>query len=121
MTSTWDLTNVAEAAIAFRDERDWQQFHRPRELAAALNIEASELLELFLWKGDESAQALRDDRERLTKVEQEVADVVIYAVTLCHDLGIDLAGAVQEKLRLNGERYTVEGFRGSAKKAASAD
>ena len=115
----WDLAACVDRLVAFRKARDWEQFHRPKELAAALAIEAAELQELCLWKPDESAAQVRADRERFGRVEQELADVAIFAVMLAHDLGIDLSGAVERKIDLNEKRYPVDEHRGVARKAGS--
>jgi len=97
--------------IAFRDERDWKQFHKPKDLAISLTLEASELLELFQWEAADGVpegkrEALRD----------ELADVMIYALTLAHDLGIDVEAAIRDKMRKNAAKYPVEKSRGSSKK-----
>lgn len=100
--------------VAFRDERDWKQFHSPRNLAASISIEAAELLELFQWSSDttlaEDIEARREDLER------ELADVVIYAMLLAHDTGIDLEAAITQKLAENAEKYPAERARGSSAK-----
>lgn len=113
----WDLAASVERLIAFRRARDWEQFHRPKELAAALAIEAAELQELFLWKPEESATDVRADSERFGRVEEELADVVIFASMLAHDLDIDLAAAIGRKIDTNDRRYPVEEHRGVARKA----
>lgn len=113
----WDLSGCIARLMAFRRARDWEQFHRPKELAAALAIEAAELQELFLWKPEESAAQVRADRDRFGRVEEELADVAIFAVMLAHDLGIDLSGAIERKIERNERRYPVDEHRGIARKA----
>lgn len=113
----WDLSGCVDRLMAFRRARDWEQFHRPKELAAALAIEAAELQELFLWKPDESAAQVRADQERLGRVEEELADVTIFAVMLAHDLGIDRSGAIERKIDRNEQRYPVDAHRGVARKS----
>ncbi len=94
--------------VNFRDERDWKQFHNPKDLAVALSIEASELLESFLWKDAEEA--------KIEKVKEELADVLAYALLLGHHYGLDLEEIVREKVKKNGEKYPVEKAKGSATK-----
>ena len=115
--SPFDLTEAAKVAMNFRDERDWKQFHSPRNLAAALAIEAGELQEVFLWRKDESAEEILEKQELMTRIRQELADVMILALTLSSDLKLDLNQAILDKIEKNGQRYTVEDFKGSAKKA----
>src|SRR5690606_10733281 len=92
----------------FRDERNWQQFHNPKDLAVALSIEASELLEAFLWKTPEAA-----DPE---KVKEELADVLEYALLLADAYDFDVNAIVLEKIARNAEKYPVDKAKGSAKK-----
>lgn len=106
---------VAEA-IRFRDERDWKQFHAPKDLALGLSIEAAELGELFLWKTrSEAGEALGDPAFR-TRLAEEMADVQIYLLYLSEAAGIALPDAVRSKIAKNGEKYPVERSRGSAAK-----
>lgn len=105
--------DTLRAILAFREEREWRQFHSPQNLAIALAVEAGELLEQFQWmvSGD-----VRPTAEARANVEQEVADLVILLSYLTHDLGIDMNRVVAEKLRINAARYPVERAKGSAKK-----
>jgi dCTP diphosphatase len=98
----------------FRDDRDWKQFHNPKDLAVSISIEAAELLELFQWKaGEESARFAADNRER---VSEEIADVAIYLVELADITGIDLAKAIDAKLEKNAKKYPVDKSRGRSTK-----
>jgi len=91
--------------LAFRKDRNWEQFHSPRNLAVALSIEAAELLECFQWaKDDELADIVTRER---SAIGEEVADIAILLSYLCHDLGIDLDTAVRDKLEKNGAKYPV--------------
>jgi NTP pyrophosphatase (non-canonical NTP hydrolase) len=100
--------------LAFRSERDWQQFHTPKNVAASVAIEAAELLEIFQWTSEaELADTVRDKKD---SIEQEVADVAMYLAFLVHDLGIDLDEACNRKLDINERNYPVAEARGSAKK-----
>ncbi|MDF1665561.1 MAG: nucleotide pyrophosphohydrolase [Planctomycetota bacterium] len=114
---SFDLTQAAKTAMEFRDARDWKQFHSPRNLAAALSIEAAELQEIFLWRKDESSVEIAEKPELMARIRDELADVMVLALTLSSDLGIDLNAAILEKIEKNGQRYTVEKYRGSARKA----
>lgn len=107
--------SVMVALLEFRRKRNWEQFHKPKELATALTIEASELLETFQWKTDEEVTRLLSSSSR-EKVQDEIADVAILLSYLCHDLGIDLNAAVISKLNKNEAKYPVEKSYGNAKK-----
>jgi dCTP diphosphatase len=109
-----DLEQIRAAIKKFRDERDWMQFHNPKDMAAAIAIEAAELQEIFLWKSpSESTQVADVERQR---VLEEVADLAIFLVELADNLKIDLVDAVEAKLIKNGQKYPVEKARGSSKK-----
>ena len=103
-----DIREITEALLEFRDERDWAQFHNPKDLALALNIEAGELLENFLWKS--AAQADMD------KVKEELADVFAFAFLLAEQYGFDVKQIVLEKIAKNALKYPVEKSKGTAKK-----
>ncbi|MBN2840127.1 MAG: nucleotide pyrophosphohydrolase [Coriobacteriia bacterium] len=108
------LGDLTRQIVEFRDERDWKQFHSPRNLAASISIEAAELLECFQWSSDET---IADDVEkRRGEIEEEIADVLIYALLLAHDTGIDPAEAVQRKLEKNDAKYPTEKAKGSRAK-----
>jgi NTP pyrophosphatase (non-canonical NTP hydrolase) len=107
--------SVLTALLEFRRKRNWEQFHKPKELATALAIEASELQEVFLWKTEEEVAHLLNSSSR-GKVLDEIADVAILLSYLCHDLGIDLNAAVLSKLNKNEAKYPVEKSYGNAKK-----
>ncbi|MDA1052548.1 MAG: nucleotide pyrophosphohydrolase [Planctomycetota bacterium] len=96
----------------FVDDRDWQQFHSPKNLSMALSIEAAELMEHFQWLTVEKSRAIRHDAERLHAVSEELADVVCYALALANELDVDLTEALCSKMRKNEEKYPVESFRG---------
>lgn len=98
----------------FADERDWDQFHSPKNLAMALTIESSELMEHFQWLTEEQSTALPP--EKLQQVREEIGDVLIYLVRLSDKLGIDPLLAAVEKLEVNRVKYPAEKVRGSAKK-----
>jgi len=99
---------------AFRDARDWLQFHNPKELAVAITAEAGELLQHFVWQ--DAAQCEQRVKERRAEIESEIADVAILLFELADNSGIDLAAAMRAKLARNEERYPVAKARGSNKK-----
>lgn len=92
----------------FRDDRDWKQFHNPKDLSLALSIEASELLELFLWKSPEQAD--------VSKVKEELADVIAYALLLADNYDLDIEQIVLDKIALNEKKYPVSKAKGTSKK-----
>jgi NTP pyrophosphatase (non-canonical NTP hydrolase) len=108
------LLQLRDALRAFAAERDWDQFHSPRNLATALSVEAAELLEPFQWLTDEQSRSLPPDAR--AAVEQELADVLLYLVRLADKLDVDLAVAARAKIARNAEKYPVEKSRGSSRK-----
>jgi dCTP diphosphatase len=105
---------VLAQLLSFRLERDWVQFHDPRNLSAALAIEAAELQEIFLWAKD--AELTSRVETRKVAIEQELADIAIVFSYLCSDLKIDINDAVRKKLEINRLKYPIEKARGSSKK-----
>jgi len=109
-----DVNAILVKIRKFRDDRDWMQFHSPRNLAVSVVLEASELLEQFQWKTDEEFErAIQSDR---TAVEDEIADVAIYLLELADNLGIDLIDAMERKIKKNEIKYPVAVARGKADK-----
>lgn len=102
------MEELTQELIKFRNERDWEQFHNPKDLALAINIEAGELLELFLWKSPEEANK--------EKIKEELADVFAYALLLANKYDFDVKQIVLDKIKKNGEKYPVDKSRGNAKK-----
>jgi NTP pyrophosphatase (non-canonical NTP hydrolase) len=110
------LAEAQAAILRFRDERDWGPYHTPRHLAAALSIEAAELQQELLWKSDEEARHLLTDPAARERLANEIADVFIFALLLCHTTGTDPLSAVAHKLELNRHKYPVCLARGNARK-----
>jgi NTP pyrophosphatase (non-canonical NTP hydrolase) len=110
-----DLTELRDQLRAFAAERDWEQFHSPKNLAMAMIVEAGELVEHFQWLTEQQSLAL-DDAKR-EQVAQELADVFIYLVRLADRLDIDLLDAAARKIVLNARKYPADRARGSARKA----
>ena len=102
------IKDIIEVLLKFRNERDWEQFHNPKDLALAINVEAGELLELFLWKN--ASEVNRD------KVKEELADVFAFAFLLADKYKFDVKDIVLEKIKKNGEKYPVDKAKGTAKK-----
>lgn len=101
------VQELKNLVAAFVNERDWNQFHTPKNLAMSIAIEAAELMEIFQWCDKEKL-----DEEERARVEEELADVVIYCLSMANATGLDLAGAVKKKLAVNAVKYPVERFRG---------
>ena len=103
--------DAAAKAIAFRDERDWEQFHNPKDLAISISLEAAELLEAFQWSGTDLVA-----ENKHAHIAEELADVTIYCIYLANAIGVDLADAVSAKIDANAQKYPVDKSRGSSKK-----
>jgi NTP pyrophosphatase (non-canonical NTP hydrolase) len=102
------MEEIIQELIKFRNERNWEQFHNPKDLALAINIEAGELLEEFLWKKHEDANK--------EKIKEELADVFAYAFLLAEKYDFDVKEIVLDKIKKNGEKYPIEKAKGTAKK-----
>lgn len=109
-----DLAEICARIRAFRDERDWMQFHHPKNLACSISIEAAELLEHFQWTSPEESARLT--REKKQAIAHEIADILVYTLELADNLGLDPKQAILEKLAINAAKYPVAKARGSAKK-----
>ena len=102
------INEITSSLVEFRNERDWEQFHNPKDLALALSVEASELLEVFIWKSAEQANPER--------VKEELADIFAYAFLLAEKYGFSVREIMIEKIAANRLKYPVEKSKGSAKK-----
>ena len=103
-----DSEEIIKQLIKFRNERDWEQFHNPKDLALAISIEAAELLELFLWKSAEEAHP--------EKVKEELADIFSFAFLLADKYDFDVRQIILDKIKVNSEKYPVSKAKGTAKK-----
>lgn len=113
---TATVAELRERVMVFAREREWEQFHSPKNLSMALAAEAGELMEHFLWTDSPgSAETARSAKKR-PEIEDEIADVVIYALEFANVCGIDLAAAIEAKLAKNAAKYPVEKARGNARK-----
>jgi len=111
-----ELQALREEITAFRDARDWKQFHTPKNLAAAIAIEAAELQEHFLWCTGEESDAHAQDPDKRQAIIEELADVFTYAFLLADRMDIDVVKECRKKLQINGRKYPVEKARGIATK-----
>jgi NTP pyrophosphatase (non-canonical NTP hydrolase) len=109
-----ELEKLRDQLRAFAAERDWEQFHSPKNLAMALSVEVAELLEHFQWLNEEQSRRLQPDA--LAAVNEEAADILLYLIRLSDKLGIDLIAAANKKLALNARKYPVDKARGTSKK-----
>lgn len=113
-----DLQSLTQSLRDFAQEREWDQFHSPKNLAAALTVEAAELLEHFQWMTEE--QSRQPSAEKTAEIAAEAADVFLYLLQVCDKLNIDLIEAARQKLVVNAQKYPVERARGSSKKYSAS-
>jgi dCTP diphosphatase len=109
-----DLNRLRDALRAFTAARDWQAFHSPKNLAAALSVEAAELLEVFQWMNEADSRDL--DASAKAAASEEIADVLMYLVMIADELGIDPVAAAERKMIANERKYPVEKARGTSRK-----
>ncbi|MEX3814022.1 nucleotide pyrophosphohydrolase [Paraburkholderia sp. BR13439] len=114
--SNMTIDELLKQLLAFRDARDWRQFHTLRNLIVSTGIEAGELLETIQWKSDAQIDTLLSDPEQSTNLRHECADVFMYLLLVTHTAGFDLVDAAAEKLQLNEARYPVDKAKGTAAK-----
>ena len=114
--SSPSLAELTDRLLAFRDARDWAQFHGLKDLMLSLQIEAAELLELAQWKSDAQLEGLLDDPDFRARLADETADVLSYLLLLCDRAGIDPARAVADKVDRNEQRYPAHLSQGNARK-----
>lgn len=105
------MDKLMEAILAFRDERNWKQFHNPKDLAISISLEAAELLELFQWSAEDTMVV-----EKLPQMKEELADVMIYCMLMADSLDINVEEIIYDKIKMNGEKYEVRKAYGSKAK-----
>ena len=110
------VADLREIVRQFVSERDWQQFHAPKNLSMALSIEASELMEHFQWLTVEDSRAIHRDAEVISEVADEMSDVACYLLAMANELEIDLSEAIHKKMKKNIEKYPASEFNGRYKK-----
>lgn len=109
---TTTVAALRELIRRFVDERDWQQFHSPKNLTMALSIEVGELMEHFQWITPEASREIAGDADKLQAVSEELADVIGYSLAIANELGIDVASAMRAKMVKNRKKYPAEDYRG---------
>lgn len=110
------IQQLKDILLKFRDERDWEQFHDPKNLAEAISIEAGELLEHFLWKKGDQVTDTLNDKEVRQRIKNELADIICFCINFANSTGIDIASAVLEKIEQNMKKYPIEKAKNTAKK-----
>ena len=108
------LDALIKKLLIFRQERDWKKFHKPKDLAMALSIESSELMEEFLWKSEPEVKKFVNESKQT--IAYEMADVAVYLLLLANDLDIDLFSAINAKMKINAKKYPVNKCKGIATK-----
>ena len=119
--STTSIQELKSEILSFVHERDWEQFHSPKNLSMALSAETAELMEHFLWSESEASKSKSQEPVLKEKIEEEIADVFIYAMEFANICKIDLASAVRRKIKINGEKYPVEKAKGNSLKYTELD
>jgi dCTP diphosphatase len=114
MTQQGSLKPLSEVLDAFAEERDWHQFHSPKNLSMALAVEVAEIMEIFQWMTTDQSKAL--EPKKMQEVEEELADSFIYLIRLADMLGVDLLQAAESKLKQNRDKYPADVVRGSSAK-----
>ena len=107
------IKELTDKIVAFRDARNWKQYHNPKDMAISISLEAAELLEVFQWSGSDTSA---DTDKKLSKVKEELADVLIYAFLMGNDLGLDISEIVCNKIEENNRKYPAEKAYGKADK-----
>ena len=108
------VADLKEAVRSFVHNRDWERFHNPKDLAESICIEAAELLQLFQWIKPEESEQFKKKPVKVQRIKEELADVVIYSLSMANTLDIDLTSAILEKIEHNKEKYPSEQYRGRA-------
>ena len=110
------LQEIKDRVLAFAKERDWEQFHSPKNLSMAISAEAAELMEHFLWQDPEASHSNMRTPKLRAKVEEELADVFIFAIEFANITGIDIAAIIEAKMALNAKKYPVAKAKGRSEK-----
>jgi len=110
------VSDLRNKVAAFVHERNWEKFHTPKDLALAIAVESAELLELFQWKNNKEIQGLLNDARYRNRIEEEMADIMIYLLVLSNTLDTDLSRVVLQKIQTNMDHYPVQKAKGKATK-----
>ena len=113
---TTTIAEIKARVLAFAQEREWEQFHAPKNLSMALAAEAGELMEHFLWATPDASREVVKDEAKRSQIEEELSDVVIYAIQFANVSGIDLAAAIERKMAANAAKYPVGKAKGRSDK-----
>jgi NTP pyrophosphatase (non-canonical NTP hydrolase) len=111
-----DISDIQNALREFARERDWDQFHKPKNLSLALSSEVGELIEHFQWESDAQIEEFKMDKKKISEISDEIADVLSYLFRLSDKMEIDVGNAFWEKLKKNKAKYPVDKSKGSSKK-----
>ena len=111
-----NVNKIMKTLRVFASERDWEKFHSPKNLAMALSVEASELVEIFQWMSEKETELTNIDDSNLERAKEEIADILIYLIRISDQLKIDLERAVKKKLSINEVKYPVASSKGSSLK-----
>jgi len=109
-----EIGRLVERIVRFRDEREWKKFHKPKDMALSLVLEATEVLEHFQWKSEE--ESITYIKSNKDDIGEELADVLYWVLLMCHDLDIDIVSTFEKKMKKNEGKYPVSQARGSSKK-----
>jgi len=113
---TTSIIELRERVSKFVQDRDWNKYHNPKDIAVSITIEASELLEVFQWVKDEDLDKTIKEPSKIARLEEELGDVMIYCISLANALNIDIAQAVMKKIEINESKYPVERVKGDYRK-----
>ena len=113
---TTTIAQIKDRIRSFVEEREWQQFHSPKNLSMAIAAEAAELMEHFLWDDADQSRKQLADPEKAIEISQEIADIIIYTIEFANEAGIDLTEAIAQKLERNAQNYPVHKSRGNCLK-----
>jgi len=111
-----NISKLRQLAQDFVDERDWNKYHNPKDLAISIAIEAAELMEIFQWRGQEEVETISSDEDKLLRIKEELADVMILCLNMVNTLDIELSQAIVEKIEKNNAKYPAELVRGNYRK-----
>jgi dCTP diphosphatase len=121
MKDRMNIDELRKRLAEFARERNWDQFHTPKNLSMALSAEAAELLEIFQWLTDEQSREIVNDQKEMALIRQEIADVMIYLLRLADKLNVDIEKAVIEKIKVNEKKYPIHLSKGNATKYNKRD
>jgi NTP pyrophosphatase (non-canonical NTP hydrolase) len=110
------VEELKKLVAKFRDERNWKKYHKPKDLAISINIEAAELLEHFQWKTDEKINEMLKNKEKVKQISEELADIIDYCLSFADVMNIDISEALKKKIEENKKKYPVEKIKGNYKK-----